>query len=330
MELNLFKILQSNSNLSVNKQLAHALGLDAAIFYQELLYQYSYFESRGQLDDDGMFYSTVDNMAYATTMTDYQQRKAINKLKEVGLIDSMTKGMPAKRYFKIYFDIEILNQLLALGFEKMEEVKNKDLKNSKACDINSSQKTKEQGLKFFEISVQKTKEQAFKKLHLNNTNNNTKENNTKDNKKTSQAALFEGVQVQEKTVKKKPDKKGLTFLDKIKLAQEGVFDWESDITFSDIGNYYTSQHNSKLPNEPLRFDTQKDVGKLKRIKAKYNLDTMKELFDFLETLLDRFCQKPFYHKLSLYMIETQQDNVIPYIGTKKKELPKQGNSNLIF
>jgi predicted amidohydrolase YtcJ len=103
----LIDLLRSDGSIIVNKKMAHKIGLHEAIMYSELLSKYKYFEEKGELQEDGSFFNTVVNMQKDTTLSDHQQRKAIARLQGLGLIWFKTKGLPAKRYFKIIRDTEV-------------------------------------------------------------------------------------------------------------------------------------------------------------------------------------------------------------------------------
>lgn len=97
-------ILLKSGSIIVNKNLVRNIGLDAAIFYSELCSKYKYFCQRKELDKNGYFFNTVENMKNDTFLSDYRQREAINKLKELGLIYYQRRGISALRYFKVNMD----------------------------------------------------------------------------------------------------------------------------------------------------------------------------------------------------------------------------------
>ena len=105
-------LLRSDGSVVVNKNLARNIGLDCAVLYSELASKYKYFKAKGQLTEDGFFFNTVDNLKDDTCLSDYQQRECIKKLKKLGLVDNRVQGLPAKRYFKIIPDMEILHKYL--------------------------------------------------------------------------------------------------------------------------------------------------------------------------------------------------------------------------
>ena len=146
--MSVLKLLASDSFLSVNKNLARIVGLDAAVLLAELASTYNYFESQDQLTD-GMFYETVERIEENTTLTKYQQAKAVNVLIERGVLETKKIGIPAKRYFKIS-ENEVLNLL--------------DHKKSKNLTTVS----------------QKTAPQEVKKLDCNNNRDIEKRNNKRN------------------------------------------------------------------------------------------------------------------------------------------------------
>lgn len=98
--MSVLKLLATDSFITVNRYIAQAVGLEAAVMLGELASEHQYHASRGQLED-GYFYSTLDNIEEKTTLTRKKQDKAIKALTEKGIIDVKVKGCPPKRYFKI-------------------------------------------------------------------------------------------------------------------------------------------------------------------------------------------------------------------------------------
>ncbi len=101
--MNILKLLASSECLVINKALIKKVGINEAILLTELVSEQLYWEANKGLDEEGMFYSTVDNVEDNTTLNDYQQRKAIKKLEQYNLIKTKIKGVPAKRFFKVYY-----------------------------------------------------------------------------------------------------------------------------------------------------------------------------------------------------------------------------------
>ena len=62
----IFQMLNPSNTLTVNRLLAHAIGLSEAVVYAALISKCSYYERNGMLDDSGWFYSTVPDLEAST------------------------------------------------------------------------------------------------------------------------------------------------------------------------------------------------------------------------------------------------------------------------
>lgn len=101
--MTLLKLLSSSNYLVINKDLMKVLGIEETILLGELASEYDYWYKKQELEDD-YFYSTIENVEKNTTLSKYKQTQAMNKLKELGIIETKLKGIPAKRYIKINED----------------------------------------------------------------------------------------------------------------------------------------------------------------------------------------------------------------------------------
>ena len=111
----IFKLLNPDNTMSINRQLAHAIGLAEAVVYGALLSKYAYYDQHGLLTDGDWFYSTVEDLEESTAPSARQQRRCIDTLIKSGLIQCKIQGMPAKRYFCINDDTELLAGILSNG-----------------------------------------------------------------------------------------------------------------------------------------------------------------------------------------------------------------------
>lgn len=100
--MSIINLIASNNFITVNRDLIKLYGLEEAVILGELASEYSYWERKGELDDDGYFFSTIENIEETTGIKVKQQRKALETLKECGIIDAKLKGLPARRYIKIF------------------------------------------------------------------------------------------------------------------------------------------------------------------------------------------------------------------------------------
>lgn len=125
----IFKLLNPSNTISVNRPLAHAVGLSEAVIYSALVAKWNYYSERGMLDSDGFFFSTVADLEESTALTERQQKRCIDKLVSLGLIRCEKRRMPAKRGFYIIEDTERLSELIAKGEAEMAEIKPQFVKN---------------------------------------------------------------------------------------------------------------------------------------------------------------------------------------------------------
>lgn len=160
--MNVLKLIASNSFITVNVEIARAVGIEAAVVLGELASSQIYWEERGGMEE-GMFFETAEQLEERTTLTRYQQTKAINALEDAGIIKTALRGFPAKKYFFVN------------GDKITELFENKFSKNFKTC-------------------VQKTLKQDVKKLESNNKRvKENRETRKEDNNTVSQANLSEPV-----------------------------------------------------------------------------------------------------------------------------------------
>ncbi len=105
------ELLSSTAFIVVNKTLARNIGLKETVILADLISKEEYFISNGMTD--GWFFNTESNIEKDTTLTPYQQRKAIKKLKELNIIETKRMGVPAKQHFKINEElvVKFLNNL---------------------------------------------------------------------------------------------------------------------------------------------------------------------------------------------------------------------------
>jgi len=147
--MSILKLLASDGFLSVNKHIAQIVGLDAAVLLAELASSYNFFEAIEQLTPDGMFFETVERIQVNTTLSQYQQAKAVKVLSDAGILETKKVGIPAKRYFRINEEvlIGILNHKssknLITGDEKTSSLDVKKL------DCNNNKKNNKQNNKIY-------------------------------------------------------------------------------------------------------------------------------------------------------------------------------------
>jgi hypothetical protein len=76
------------------------------------------------LDNEGYFYNTQYDLQAGTGLGEKAQRTAISNLKSLNLIECKLKGLPAKRYFKIIADTELILKYIQKGKIILETIAN--------------------------------------------------------------------------------------------------------------------------------------------------------------------------------------------------------------
>lgn len=99
--------LASDAFIQVNKRLAKLIGPIEALFLGELISRYRYWSNKEHygLTKEDTFYATIKDMWENTGISGDVQSRIIKQLSKKNIIEQTVQGMPAKRYFKLNFDI---------------------------------------------------------------------------------------------------------------------------------------------------------------------------------------------------------------------------------
>lgn len=119
--MNILSLLASDNYIVINRDLLKKYGINVALMLCELASEYNYFDQSGKLED-GMFYSTIDNINERTGLSKYQQSEALKVLDNIGIVKSAVKGIPAKRYFKIDVE-ELAKQIVNVSPSSCKEIR---------------------------------------------------------------------------------------------------------------------------------------------------------------------------------------------------------------
>ena len=109
--INIVSLLASDNFIVINRGLLKRYGLNVTLMLCELASEYNYYNNEGKLEEDGMFFSTIENISDKTGLSRYQQAEALKVLEQMGIVKTIVKGVPAKRYFKL--DVKELANKLA-------------------------------------------------------------------------------------------------------------------------------------------------------------------------------------------------------------------------
>ena len=177
----ILNLLNAENTMTYNKLIAHAIGLNEAVAYASLIAKQAYYERNGLLDDEGYFYCTATDLEETTCLKRRQQEKAIKILKENNLIFYKVKGIPAKRYFKINCDTDVITKVIESGLNK-----DKDLKNTRNGENKNVQNVQTGMYKTCKQDSAKCTNRHVQNVQENNINKYTKEINTISSSKEQQ------------------------------------------------------------------------------------------------------------------------------------------------
>ena len=114
--MSVLSLIATKNYIAVNKRLAVVVGLHEAIMLGELASEYEYWKERGEVSEDGFFFSTIENVQCNTTLSEKQQRNALKNLSMLGFVETRVKGIPAKRFIRL--DENNLTTFLANKFRQ--------------------------------------------------------------------------------------------------------------------------------------------------------------------------------------------------------------------
>jgi hypothetical protein len=98
------EILSKDASLVINKKLLHRIGINGTILLSDLMSKEKYFEIKGRLENE-WFFNTHKNICKDTTLSEYQQNKAIDILINIGVIETRYCKQSQRLFFKINYSI---------------------------------------------------------------------------------------------------------------------------------------------------------------------------------------------------------------------------------
>lgn len=97
----LLKIMTNDNYIIVSRNLINELGLDEAVFLSELCHEQYYYDKYNKLNNDGFFFSTIENIEEKVGFKKKKQLSMLKKLKSLNLIEVKYHDMPRKRYIRV-------------------------------------------------------------------------------------------------------------------------------------------------------------------------------------------------------------------------------------
>lgn len=201
--MNILSILASDNYIVINRDLLKKYGINVTLMLCELASEYNYFDKNGKLED-GMFYSTIDNISERTGLSKYQQAEALKALDEDGIVKSVIKGMPAKRYFKIDVE-ELTKQIANISLSSCKEIRKQ---------AGEKLETKNNDIKIINKS-NNLKDKESKKEESNNTQNQQVEISEELKQMQKEIEQLKAENEKLKTKKEKPKKQTKSYDEQI-------------------------------------------------------------------------------------------------------------------
>lgn len=170
----LLALINPANTISVNRCLAHSIGLQETVVYQALIAKYVYWNQRNMLEQDGTFFSTAVDLEKSTALTEKQQRRLLKVLAEKKLVTVTLRGCPPKRYILLNLNTDIISHYVEAG----------QIKSAKMSDLN----------------VPERQNQICRNVGVNNSIYNLKYNNQKKEKRSlppQLAAAEEAIKILE-------------------------------------------------------------------------------------------------------------------------------------
>jgi hypothetical protein len=318
----IFRLLKSGATLTVYKELARAIGLEASLMYSELLKRWERFAELDQLTEDGYFYNTIEDMQRETFLSAHQQRAAIKLLTELNLIQTTVKGLPAKRFFLVNPDSSVIESILKKECEEqpaqqVQESQKQVVKNLITDSDAGSQPPEGANLTYSRqlLKIQQQEVKILTQYKHKNKDQEPKEQNLKESSKdTSPSEKAQAPSIQ----KQKPlfalpevplsvphSGKNLT---QAQQSENKIFqarhtgDWDK-VTNQDFAHYYVQAHN-KIMSKPVTFDRYTSTTIIRdNLIGAFDIDKSK-VCEYIDQLLLTYSKSPDkYDWLSFNMIQ---------------------------
>jgi hypothetical protein len=105
-------LTKKGTYMILNCSMIQNVGLETAVILSYLVTRYRYFEEKKLLLNNQWFYCKREEIKINTGISEGKQRQIFKELEAAGLIKSMDKGIPLKRYYDLNFE-EIKNLITA-------------------------------------------------------------------------------------------------------------------------------------------------------------------------------------------------------------------------
>ena len=114
-------IFSSSSFWVLNKKLVRSLGCEIALYLTYLVDRQKYLKTE-RLAKDEWFFCTYEEVEEFTGIPTYRQRLGIKILKELDVLETVLKGIPAKQWFKLKMTAKTFKRICIEGTDVKDKV----------------------------------------------------------------------------------------------------------------------------------------------------------------------------------------------------------------
>lgn len=306
----LLQLINPDNTMSVNRYLAHSIGMAETIIYSALISKYTYYRENNKTFD-GWFYSTIEDLQESTTYGRKIQSSAIKKLSELGLIETKLMGMPARRYFRLISDTSNLEELLEKGQEICCSLRQKDSTEEAETSQNSSLSD---GANKFVPNGQTRSSQTDKQDRPERTNKIVPNGQTYINLKGNN---LKGSQ----SIYPTAEKKNFSEIVKV-IGYENKYDYKNENDFSYLNESERQMRGCSLPYFAFSEDDMRLALRFLSAYSFYSDETSKEFSEFFSATIDTLSQTACSERIAINNGYIQGIKVIDRINEliKKAEL----------
>lgn len=114
-------IFEEGANSILNRYLVYEIGESRTLIFDFLCYKYDYWKSRNELNFEGFFFCTTNDIALITNYSTKKVERVVKDLIKLKLIEKKLKGNPAKNHYNIIADSELIKKFIQSGKDKFNK-----------------------------------------------------------------------------------------------------------------------------------------------------------------------------------------------------------------
>jgi biotin operon repressor len=166
-KIKLKPLLGKNAHWTLNKVLVRQLGLAETLVLQHIIDLTESAFKREQI------FQPINQMADELGITEYNVKQAVNKLKDIGLINVERRGIPYKNYYSV--NNEMVMEMMSITNSPAIELKSAQYSEDDKNELNVEAKSTQRSVENNSIDTIKSTQRSVENISTNtkNTTNNT-------------------------------------------------------------------------------------------------------------------------------------------------------------